>query len=169
MAELRNLLRALAVDGQAGPAETLTRLDRVTAHLAPELSGTAVYAQLQPHGDGGGLLRWSSAGHLPPVLLRGGCAEVLRTPADLMLGVRVDAERTEHVRELLPDDLLVLYTDGLVEERRSDLDDRLDGLARLLEQLGPDEPELLVDVLVERLASREDDVAVLVVRLHPSG
>jgi hypothetical protein len=69
MAELRNLLRGAAVDAQQPPAETLSRLDRVVAHLTPELSGTCVYVQLDLVGL---RLRWSSAGHLPPVLLRDG-------------------------------------------------------------------------------------------------
>lgn len=166
MAELRNLLRAVAVDRQGGPADTLRRLDAVIARLAPELSGTAVYAQVETD-DGAGRLRWSSAGHLPPVLLRGGRAELLRTPADLMLGVQAGAQRTDHGLDLRAGDLLLLYTDGLVEDRRTDLDVRLDGLARLLEQLQPDHLEHLVDTVVDRLASREDDVAVLAVRLDP--
>lgn len=164
MAELRNLLRAVAVDAADPPASTLARLDRVVDAVAPELSGTCLYAQVAT-GAGGAQLRWSSAGHLPPVLLRRGAAELLETPPDLMLGVRIDTARADHQRELQAGDCLVLYTDGLVEDRRSVLDERLEALRRLVETAGGDGPERLADVLVERLASREDDVAVLVVRV----
>jgi serine phosphatase RsbU (regulator of sigma subunit) len=166
MAELRNLLRALAVDRRDSPAGTLSRLDRVLGQVANELSGTCVYAQVVSRADGRSL-RWSSAGHLPPVLLRDGVAVLLDTPADLMLGVRPDTERHDHERELQVGDLLVLYTDGLVEDRQVGLDERLELLRQLVEQLAPGGTEVLADQLVSRLASLEDDVAVLVVRVEP--
>ncbi len=168
MAELRNLLRAIAVDRQDTPAGTLARLDRVTGHLAADLSGTCLYARLGPVDDGGRLLSWSSAGHLPPVLLRGADAQLLETLPDLMLGVVPDTPRSDHAHRLVAGDVLVLYTDGLVEERRTALDERLELLRRTVAELGADEGvERLADELVARLASREDDVAVLVVQVDP--
>ena len=98
MAELRNLLRAVAIDQQESPARTLARLDRVTDRLAPELSGTCVYAQVSVGTSPS--LRWSSAGHLPPVLLRDGAASLLESPPDLMLGVQPDTERADQVADL---------------------------------------------------------------------
>lgn len=163
MAELRNLLRALAIDQQEDPARTLGRLDQVIDRLAPELSGTCVYAQLT--GGDAPSVRWSSAGHLPPVLLRDGRAELLETPADLMLGVQPGTDRVDHVRELRAGDQLVLYTDGLVEDRRAHLDDRLRALTALVEVAGKGGPERLADALVEQLAAGQDDVAVLVARV----
>jgi len=163
MAELRNLLRALAVDGRQPPAATLLRLDAVADHLTVDLPGTCVYAQLDLAG---GRLRWCSAGHLPPVLLRDGRAELLETVPDLMLGVRAGTTRDDHDREVLPGDVLVLYTDGLVETRRTALDERLEALRLAVEQDADLTPELLADVLVAQLSSGEDDVAVLVVRIE---
>jgi serine phosphatase RsbU (regulator of sigma subunit) len=164
MAELRNLLRSVAVDRLDAPAQTLARLDAVVDRVAPELSGTCLYARLTV-GPASSRLEWSSAGHLPPVLLRGGAAELLDTPADLMLGVRLGTARADHVRDLEPGDLLVLYTDGLVEERHAGLDERLEVLRQRVEQLASAGPERLADRLVTELASGEDDVAVLVVSL----
>ncbi|MCW2616818.1 MAG: regulatory protein [Frankiales bacterium] len=166
MAELRNLLRAVAVDAQDPPAGTLSRLDAVVALLAPELSGTCVYARLETH-DAGRRLRWSSAGHLPPVLLRDGRAQLLETRPDLMLGVREGTTRRDHVQDVQAGDVLVLYTDGLVEDRRASLDDRLPVLVRLVEQAGAASLEHLADELVAQLATGDDDVAVLVVGLAP--
>ncbi len=164
MAELRNLLRASAVDRCEPPDATLARLDRTTAELGASASATCLYAQLERTASGQ-RLRWSSAGHLPPVRLRGATAELLETPPDLMLGVDPTSQRAEHVYELDPGDVLVLFTDGLVEDRRIGLDDRLDLLVRLVEQAAGEHPEQLCDRLVRELAGREDDVAVLVVRL----
>jgi len=164
MAELRNLLRASAIDRCEPPDATLARLDRTTAELGASASATCLYAQLERTASGQ-RLRWSSAGHLPPVRLRGATAELLETPPDLMLGVDPLSQRAEHVCELDPGDVLVLFTDGLVEDRRTGLDDRLDLLVRLVEQAAGEHPEQLSDRLVRELAGREDDVAVLVVRL----
>ncbi len=164
MAELRNLLRGTAVDAQQPPAETLTRLDRVIDHLAPELSGTCVYAQLDPTRR---RLRWSSAGHLPPVLLRDGAAVLLETRPDLMLGVRVGTERADHERDLRSGDVLVLYTDGLVEERRTPLDARLEALRQAVQAASGLGVEQVADALVQQLPSGDDDVAVLVLLVQP--
>ena len=162
MSELRNLLRALVVDRQDTPAQTLSRLDGVLDTVAPALSGTCLLAHL----DGTRLLRWSSAGHLPPVLLRDGTARLLEgTAPELMLGVDPCTERSDSEVQLRPGDHLLLYTDGLVEARTQGLDARLEVLLRRVEALGADGPEALADRLVAELASGEDDVALLVIRL----
>ena len=164
MAELRNLLRAVAIDRLDPPAGTLTRLDEILDSVGSGLSGTCVYAQVTST-DVGSTLRWSSAGHLPPVLRRAGVAELLDTPPDLMLGVQLGTLRLDHRRDLQEGDLLVFYSDGLVEDRRTGLDERLEVLRRLVEEHASDSPEVLADRLISQLASHEDDVAVLVVRV----
>jgi hypothetical protein len=166
MAELRNLLRGVALDRPGSPAAVLVRLERVIARVGAELSGTCVVAQLsRPAADRPAALRWSSAGHLPLVLLRAGRAELLETAPDLMLGVQPDAPRADHGRNLLAGDVLVLFTDGLVEDRLTAVDVGLGALLALVEQAGDRGPEVLADVLVARLAGATDDAAVLVVRL----
>jgi serine phosphatase RsbU (regulator of sigma subunit) len=164
MAELRSLLRALAVDRAGRPAQVLERLDQVLAQLAPELSGTCLYAQLSG-GSSPRTLRWSSAGHLPPLLLRDGVARTLETTPELMLGVRAGTGRSDHVQVLRPGDLVVLHTDGLVEQRSTGLDTRLQDLRHLVEAVGGEDPELLADRLVGELASGEDDVALLLLQV----
>ena len=164
MAELRNLLRAVAIDRLDPPSGTLTRLDEILDSVGSGLSGTCVYAQVSST-DAGSTLRWSSAGHLPPVLRRAGVAELLDTPPDLMLGVQLGTLRLDHRRDLQEGDLLVFYSDGLVEDRRTGLDERLEVLRRLVEEHASDSPEVLADRLISQLASHEDDVAVLVVRV----
>jgi hypothetical protein len=164
MAALRNLLRATAVDAQQPPAETLRRLDRVIDRLSPELSGTCVYVQLDLVER---RLRWSSAGHLPPVLLRDGAAALLETCPDLMLGVRVGTDRADHERDLRPGDVLVLCTDGLVEQRRAPLDVRLEALRQAVQAVSGLGVEQVADALVQSLPSGDDDVAVLVLRVEP--
>jgi serine phosphatase RsbU (regulator of sigma subunit) len=115
-------------------------------------------------------LRWTSAGHPPPVLLApDGTSRVLETRPDLMLGVDPDARRTEHSIELTDESTVLLFTDGLVERRGSDLDEGTDRLRAALADLGGMPLEELCDTLLARLVPEHgsDDVALLAVRSYP--
>lgn len=133
MAEVRNLLRAIAVATSGSTAETLARLDAVALALGAESSATCVYAEVHhaPQPE----LRWSNAGHLPLVLVRREQALLLERPPELMLGVDASAQRTEHRLPLEPGDRLLLLTDGLVETRSTPLGERLETLRALMERL----------------------------------
>jgi serine phosphatase RsbU (regulator of sigma subunit) len=166
MAELRNLLRAVACQQGPSPAATISALEETTMWLRVEAGATCLLATISPPVDTVRRLRWSSAGHLPPLLLRGGTAQFLDTAADLMLGVEFGSPRTEHSTDLLPGDLLVLYSDGLVEDRRSHLDDRLALLGRTAVAAPNQEPDYLADWLLrEMTATSTDDVALLIARV----
>ncbi|HEU0104272.1 MAG TPA: GAF domain-containing SpoIIE family protein phosphatase [Mycobacteriales bacterium] len=165
MAGLRNQLRALALDRGEQPAATLTRLDRTGSALGEHASATCLYARLERLAEGWAV-RWSSAGHLPPVLVRGGAAVVASTPPELMLGVDPESRRTDHDAHLASGDLLLLCTDGLVEQRRRPIDERLEVLRGLVADRAGDHPEQLADALLAALAQHsDDDVALLVVRV----
>jgi len=167
MSELRNQLRALAVDRCERPSATLTRLDRTGRALAGDASATCLYAQLRRDGSGW-RLRWSSAGHLPPVLVRAGHAELAQTPPDLMLGVDPDSPRSDHEARLDSGDLVLLCTDGLVEQRRVPLDERLEVLLELVARSPGLHPEALAELVLGTLAQDgDDDVALLAVRVCP--
>jgi serine phosphatase RsbU (regulator of sigma subunit) len=114
------------------------------------------------------MLRWSNAGHLPPVLLHpDGRAELLTRPADLLLGMRAHTVRADHTQLVSPGSTLLLYTDGLVERRGESLTVGLERLRRHVELLASLPLEELCDRLVADLAGdSEDDVALLAVRAH---
>jgi serine phosphatase RsbU (regulator of sigma subunit) len=100
------------------------------------------------------------------LLLRDGDARFLDTAADLMLGVWPGSTRTEHSTDLLAGDVLVLYSDGLVEDRRSHLDERLALLGRTALAAPHTLPDYLADWLLRGMAaSGTDDVALLVARI----
>jgi len=117
----------------------------------------------------GHALRWSSAGHPPPVVcLPDGTVRVLEGESDLLLGLDPRSPRSERVADLSPGSTLVLCTDGLVERRDEHLDD---GLARLAAAVGAccgeDSDEVCDAVLAAMLDEEpEDDVALLVVRVR---
>jgi serine phosphatase RsbU (regulator of sigma subunit) len=164
MADLRNLLRAHAVSGELSPDALLARVAQTAGTLGLDCTATVTVGRLAQSGDGW-LLRWCNAGHPPPILLRAGVARLLEPAPDLMLGVDDEAPRQTHELELGPGDLLLLYTDGLVEQRGCDLDERLERLRQAVQ-----EHEAAPDPLAEHLlrtfaATSTDDVALLVVRV----
>lgn len=163
MGRLRAATSAFA-DLDLDPAEVLQHLDKITSGLGHPIA-TCVYAVYDPHRVE---CHIATAGHLPPVLVRGGKhPELLDLPTGIPLGVGgVSFETTTF--DLDPGDQLVLYTDGLVETRHDPIDKRLKTLLRVLD--APDRPlEKTCDRLLQELrrADGSDDVALLIARtLH---
>jgi serine phosphatase RsbU (regulator of sigma subunit) len=114
-------------------------------------------------------LRWSNAGHPPPVLVSAeGAVTVLHHEPDLLLGVDPSAPRADHVHELEPGATVLLYTDGLIERRGTTLDEGLAWLAGAVGRWGQlPLPQLCDRLLAELEGTVDDDVALLVVRAHP--
>jgi serine phosphatase RsbU (regulator of sigma subunit) len=169
MAELRNLLRAVDVTLGAPPAAVLLGLERAMARLGLDALATAVLAQveLHPAGDGTRLVRWSSAGHLPPVVLQpGGDAELVATAPEMLLGLLPSAPRSDHTLHLRPGAAFVLYTDGLVEDRSSTVPQGLERLVTTVRGAGGLSAEELCDRVLDGMdGGHDDDVALLVVRV----
>ncbi|WP_278235646.1 SpoIIE family protein phosphatase [Isoptericola sp. AK164] len=187
MGQLRSMLRVLAWSHDEGPAQLLSRLDRADAQLGLHALATAVVVRLdhdaEPQGDSGPdgtpergyTLTWSDAGHPPPLVLRrDGTVEQLAARPDMLLGIDPSTVRHDHVDRLLPGDTLVLYTDGLVERRGVQVNDRIAELEQALADVHGEATAALPRALVRRLVGRSqrDDVAVLVARARvpaPSG
>ena len=148
------------------PAQLLEHLDKATGGL-DEFIATCVYAVYDPHRQ---QCRIANAGHLPPARLRvGHPPELLDLPTGAPLGVGGVAFSTSTV-DLAPGDQLVFYTDGLVETRQHDLDDRLNTFLGLLDD--PTRPlEDVCDLLLRTLhhPDNHDDVALLIARARPQG
>ena len=177
MGQVRGLLRGIAAQGGAAPAEIVRAVDAVMDTLRVETTATVVVARLEhPGEDGEGVrVRWSNAGHPPPLLVTAaGEVTVLEGPQgnDLLLGFDPSTRRHENEVLLPVGGTLVLYTDGLVERRAQVVDDGIAMLAGHLGELaraGTPLEELCDHLLTRMLPDRlEDDVALLAVR-HPSG
>jgi PAS domain S-box-containing protein len=162
MAQLRNAVRAYALDGH-GPAEILARVARYSDHLELTDLATVGIGRLDPRT---GTLTYASAGHLPPLVVRpDGEPELLWDVRGPVIGV--DGERPEIQATLAPGSTLVLYTDGLVEERERSLDVTLEELRRAAAGR-VSSAAALRDRLAARPAGGEpsqDDVALLVCRI----
>jgi serine phosphatase RsbU (regulator of sigma subunit) len=113
-------------------------------------------------------VRWSNAGHPPPIVIHhdGRIEELAAARAELMLGVDPGVRRTESVLTVQRGATLLLYTDGLVERPGSDLDAGMDRLNRLAAELVHLPLEELCDQLLDRLVDGRpsDDVALVAVR-----
>lgn len=172
MGQVRNILRGVAQTLDAAPGAVLAALDQAMAGLQVTALATAVLCQVTPpdeRGDGARVLRWSNAGHPPPLLVQpDGEAELLVRDPDLLLGLQPDTLRHDHRTLLRPGATLLLYSDGLVERRDQSLDVGLERLRAAAAGTQAMPVETLCDVLLGRLAqSAEDDVALLVLRTEP--
>jgi sigma-B regulation protein RsbU (phosphoserine phosphatase) len=173
MGQIRSILRGIAYDRPEGPAQILTRVDGVLTGLHVATLATALVARLEQSparaGSGRRTLRWSSAGHLPPLLIRAaGGVQVLTHPAERLLGTGAVSPRTNHEVDLEPDDTVVLYTDGIVEHGRSAIDEGITRLARVVDEARHLPLEDLCDHMLNQIVTgrTDDDIAILAVRCH---
>jgi PAS domain S-box-containing protein len=165
MGRVRNALRALALTDPR-PAAVLAGLDRL--FIATELEEqvtTVAYLVLDPvSGEG----MAGSAGHLPLLLLSTDAPPRLeQAAAGTPLGWA--SPRQQYAFRLPPGNTAVLYSDGLVENRKRGLDTGLDELVAVAAEApaaAVEDPALLLDYLVDRMLTgyeQDDDVTVLVV------
>ncbi|SDX36955.1 Serine phosphatase RsbU, regulator of sigma subunit [Geodermatophilus africanus] len=171
MGQVRSILRGIAYDRNEEPAGVLTRVDAALTGLRIGTLATALIARLeQPPelaGSGRRVLRWSSAGHLPPLLLRReGRVELLQAHPQTLLGAESTRPRTDAVAEVQAGDTLLFYTDGLVEQGRTGIDEGTERLLAAVRELAGLPADGLCDELIERIVGHrpEDDVAIVAVR-----
>ncbi|MFD7079692.1 PP2C family protein-serine/threonine phosphatase [Streptomyces sp. NPDC059918] len=166
MGQLRSALSATSrVAG--GPAEALEVLGLYARSVEGAENTTVVETCIDWDGR---TITYSSAGHLPPALLRrDGTVELLDQATDPPLGARPEhLPRPQATTGFVEGDTLVLYTDGLVERRREDIDTSLERLAAALVRHRGDDPERIADALLVDLlpvGGATDDTALIVVRL----
>ena len=166
MGQVRSAARAYA-RMTPSPAHVLALLDATVAELStPGADPSLVTCFLGVHDPRDGSLCWASAGHLPPLLRADGPAAPLAGPVGTPLGAGAGGY-ADTVTPLAAGSLLVLFTDGLVEERTRDLDAGLDLARRLVDAHAPDDLDGLAEQLLAQVASDEDDVALLLVRTAP--
>ncbi len=171
MAQVRGVLRGVAHSLDGSPAQVLTGLDRAMDDLGVDALATAVLARVECGGDledGGRWLRWSNAGHPPPVIVRpDGSSELLRSEPELLLGVQPSTSRTDHRTPLPPGTTLLLYTDGLIERRGEPLGAGMEWLRHRVASLAALPLDSLCDALLAELPTdADDDVALLALRVE---
>ncbi|WP_328502364.1 SpoIIE family protein phosphatase [Streptomyces sp. NBC_00457] len=162
------------------PDELLWHMDELVARIdqdeegdegggedenAPVTGATCLYAVYDPAS---GVCTLSRAGHLEPVLVRpDGEAEFVTVPGGPPLGLGGGLPFEVTMVQLPEGSGLVLYTDGLVEDQRRDIDEGLELLRRAL--TGPGRtPEETCDATLDALRPdrQRDDIALVVARTH---
>lgn len=169
MGQIRNMLRALALDRGEPPGQVMSRLDHALTMFDDPPTATLVLGRIERGREEGGeyTFSWSNAGHLPPLLVGADGSTRYLAPARHGIPVGIDASvsRYSHEHPLPPGSPLLLFTDGLVERRDQDIDTGLDDLAEQAARLTTAPLEGLCDALISR--SRQvfdDDVALLALR-----
>lgn len=174
------LERAQRLDARIGVADTLQeairsrlplrRLDAANHSLGEPIIATAVVAVIDTAGGGAYRLRWSNAGHPPPVVVHPDGTVQSLTGNDLLLGARRFARRRTWTAPLAGGSTVLLHTDGLVERSSGAVDDGTASLHRRLRTARRTRlPDLLEDAVADIGADRTDDIAMLAVRLPPDG
>lgn len=166
MGMLRSALSA-AVRAVDGPAQALEVLGLYARSVEGALVTTVAQAVIDTINY---RITYSSAGHLPPVLLHpDGTCDLLNRATDPPLGARLEhVPRPEADLPYTRGDTLVLYTDGLIERRGEDIDTGLHRLTDALARHSRLGPERLADALLARLdvaGGARDDIALILVRL----
>ena len=164
MTQLRNAGRALAIAGYQ-PASLLAQLGQITAAATAGHFATMAAVIIDPDGS---IVTYASAGH-PPVLIRRaktGTVEVPLPARGPALGMMDRVIYPQHQTSFEPGDVMLMYTDGLIERRG---EDPQDGISRVEQQLQAWQPGTPLDAfcaqLVDTLAvsPQPDDMCVLAV------
>jgi len=158
MGQLRTALHSYALEGH-GPARALELVDRFVQSMGAYAMATAAYAVFDPETS---RLRIATAGHLPPIIVSGGNARVLDLTPGAPLGGFPYGSCPEQEFSLATGEILVLYTDGLVERRGIALSDGINQLAAILSAARSAEHacQLALDQMVP-LEGLADDLAIL--------
>ncbi|MEV0973393.1 ATP-binding SpoIIE family protein phosphatase [Microtetraspora glauca] len=163
MGQLRTAARTLA-SLDLSPDEVLFRLNLMSQDLDPTQIATCVYAVYDPITRNCSIAR---AGHVPPVLIHPDrSTEIIEMSPGLPLGIGSEPLETRELT-LPAGSVLALYTDGLVESRRRDIDAGIMALRHLL--AGPlQDLEDMCDVTInsQRPGHERDDIALLLARVR---
>jgi serine phosphatase RsbU (regulator of sigma subunit)/PAS domain-containing protein len=166
MGQLRSALRAYAADG-AAPADVIRRANQHLLRYEPQAMATCCYLELHlSQGTATAVL----AGHPPPVLRSDHETGPVHVQPGPPLGTR-RATYHEQILPLPPGCSIVLYTDGLIEDRRYTVDRGLTELCAAIQSGPPDDPADLIEHILNADIGpnpRSDDVAILALTLVPT-
>ncbi|MGA7050590.1 MAG: SpoIIE family protein phosphatase [Mycobacterium sp.] len=166
MGQLRSSARALLING-AQPALLLEQLDSA-ASLIPNAYCTTVFLAILDTESG--VLQYSNAGHMPPVLVGAGSgsdSKVFTDARSVPLAVCRDEPRPQASQVLPLGSTLMLYTDGLVERKHEPIDDGIGRATDVLVETMNLPLDAVADTILTDLAPAsgyDDDVAMVIYR-----
>ncbi|MEV6741928.1 fused response regulator/phosphatase [Streptomyces sp. NPDC051104] len=160
MVEIRHALRAYCLE-DPDPRSLARRLDRLLQHYHADVTATVCLVLVDPDS---GRARIANAGHIPPLVVRDDGTAAYAAAKGPLLGLGLDRPpSTETV--LRPTDRLLMVTDGLIEDRGTDLTVSMEHLRRAAAD-APAGVASLCDTLLGCFGrDRQDDIALLALRL----
>jgi serine phosphatase RsbU (regulator of sigma subunit) len=167
MGQLRSVLRSYAWE-ESGPEQVLDKVDALVAGFSMRHLATVFFGRLERDEGGDMLLRYANAGHLPPVLRHpDGTVTLLEDGLSVLIGVGVEIPHESATCLIPAGSTLLLYTDGLVEQRDRGVSEGIDQLCAAV-AAGPFAADALRDHVLSSMVPgrREDDTAVLVVHVR---
>jgi serine phosphatase RsbU (regulator of sigma subunit) len=171
MAQLRHALATLTVTTTTDPAELLGHLNRLlcVGAVAAGAASTAT-AVVARYDQARRSLIWAQAGHPAPLRTRAGSTVELPRPRGPLLGADPGAVYERATLPFEPGEVLLLYTDGLIEHRERSLEEGLAPVVATLNEIsatGTQQP--LADLLARlRRANPNDDTCLLAARPLPA-
>lgn len=138
----------------------LGAISRIPSGYHPRMTATLCLVLIDPVT---GEVEVANAGHIPPLFAGPGGA--YHSLGNLLLGALPEVYTVDRLK-LPPGGTLLLFTDGLVEDRRISLDESMENARRLAETV-EDDLEEFADRILGAFGSREDDVALVVLRREP--
>lgn len=170
MGQLRSITLPYAFEIDS-PEQVLEKVDRLVSRLDLSRQASMVYAKLSRKKDieasesAHWEMEYSRAGHLPPILVRNKEGHILAGGAGTLIGFN-PTDRTKDRVELEPDDLIVFYTDGLIERRNRPMQAGLAELQQAVTGLRISSAGEVGEQLLGILGNEpEDDVAMVIVRV----
>lgn len=165
MSQLRHTTHVLALT-EPDPWAVVDLVDSSMDSQEVDRFASFVFARWDPPSQ---TLAMVNAGHPPPLFVRDGSVELLGGGRRPLVGVGAGIVEGQPAQiELGPGDVVVMFTDGLVERRNSTLDDDLERLRVTVADLSQtNDPERLCDQILAAMLPEngwEDDVALLVFR-----
>ncbi|MFE3283549.1 PP2C family protein-serine/threonine phosphatase [Streptomyces sp. NPDC059233] len=164
MAQQRHALAGLAHAPGTHAGQLATWLDELLCADPAAETATGIIGHLDARRH----YRWACAGHPAPLLLRDGRASALDTDhRGPLFGLLPGHEYATSTLALRPGDLLLLYTDGMVERRGEDITDGVDALrSELLSCDGLDAQAALDRIMAAYTPEdHEDDTCLVALRL----
>ena len=166
-----------------GSSHSAEEKDPSTARLTERLSQQLYentpgekYATLfsSLYDDGSGRLVYTNAGHLPPILIRGGRASALET-SGMVVGLMPIFSYEQQIVELEDDDLLAIFSDGVTEAENA-AGDQFEAarLSELLVAHSSSPLDELLKTITEHLTAwihdpeARDDITIVLVRKRPA-
>jgi serine phosphatase RsbU (regulator of sigma subunit)/anti-sigma regulatory factor (Ser/Thr protein kinase) len=163
MGQLRMAVRAYAVQDPS-PVTVMHAVHQLVSHLPIQEMVTLTYLVFDPATR---MLRFTNAGHPPPLVFGAGQSKYLEDGVAPPLGVTEVADFTETTQDMWPGATLLLYTDGLVERRRESFQVGMDRLQRVAAACEGCTVDGLCDHVVSSLIEGDhvaDDIALVAMR-----